>query len=317
MSAYLFFTGPILVGTQLNWALLGVLTLQIYNFYCNFPNERVGIKALVYWLFFLDLAQTAFTSHFAFGILVTGWGDPNVFAHLPWSSCSIPVLAGLVSFSVQLFFAWRIYVLEGDKSRYVLAICVLIVVVGLMQSLSAIVNGIRYAFSSQLSDILQLVIGVKIWLIGSAVCDVVIALTMITILTRYRRMTPWKKSDNVITKLIYNTVETGAITAIAAIVEVILFLLYPQYFFHETPGFILGKMYSNVVLATLNSRSAAPWGGTINTGVLSTRSTSTRQSQQLQLRTPTIMSDEDTGELHASGTAIGANSDIDGKISGM
>ncbi|KAJ7788517.1 hypothetical protein B0H14DRAFT_3892409 [Mycena olivaceomarginata] len=235
MSAYVFLTGPILVGTQLNWALLGMLSIQVYNFYSNFPKERLGIKALVYWLFFLDLAQTALTTHFAFGILVSGWGDPVVFAQLPWSSCSVPVLAGLISISVQMFFAWRIYVLEGAKNRYVLSICGLIVVVALMQSLSAIVNGIRFAFSSQIAEILQLVIGVKIWLIGSAVCDVVIAVTMIIILTRYRKITPWTKTDNVIRKLIYHTVETGAVTAIAATVEVVVYLLYPQYFFDEVP----------------------------------------------------------------------------------
>ncbi|KAJ6455582.1 hypothetical protein C8R47DRAFT_1082694 [Mycena vitilis] len=279
--------------------------------------------AAVYWLLFLDLAQTASPPTLHSESFVTGWGDPNLVS-VDGETLQVASIGDIyygilqVSFSVQLFFAWRISVLAGDKNRYVLEICVLIVVVELKQSLSAIVNGIRYAFSSQLSDILQPIVGVENF--GSAVCDIVIALTMITIgpasygvfaqLTRYRRMTPWKKSDNVITKLIYNTVETGAITAITAIVEVILFLLYPQYLFHETP-------YSNVVLVTLNSRSTAPWGGIINTGVLSTRSTSTRQSHQLQLRTPITMSDKNTGELHASGTAIGADSDIDGKAADM
>jgi hypothetical protein len=43
------------------------------------------------------------------------------------------------------------------------------------------------------------------------------------------------KTDNVIRKLIYHTVETGAVTAIAATVEVVVYLLYPQYFFDEVP----------------------------------------------------------------------------------
>ncbi|KAJ7649050.1 hypothetical protein DFH06DRAFT_1208873 [Mycena polygramma] len=284
MSEFIFFTGPILVGTQLNWALLGALALQVYKFYSTFRGERLGIKALVYWLLFLDLAQTAFSSHFAFATLANGWGDPTVFTLLPWSSCSIPVLAGLISVSVQLFFSWRIYILEGDKNRCFLAICVIIVVLALMQSLSAIVNGIRFAFSSQAEYFLQLVVGVKIWLIGSAVCDVVIALTMITILTRYRQMTPWKSTDNIVTKLIYHTVETGAITAVAAIIEVILFLVYPQYNFHEVPAFILGKLYSNVVLATLNARTPPDWNKTI---YVDTQNVTGTENHQLQWRSPT------------------------------
>jgi hypothetical protein len=48
-------------------------------------------------------------------------------------------------------------------------------------------------------------------------------------------MTPWKKTDTIITKLIYHTVETGAVTAIVAILDMVLFLVYPQYLFHVVP----------------------------------------------------------------------------------
>ncbi|KAJ7218648.1 hypothetical protein GGX14DRAFT_437515, partial [Mycena pura] len=69
--------------------------------------------------------------------------------------------------------------------------------------------------------------------------------------------TPWKRTDSlpVITKLIYNTIETGAITSVVAIVDVTLFILYTQTNLHQTPAFMLGKLYTSVLLATLNSRA--------------------------------------------------------------
>ncbi|KAF8152802.1 hypothetical protein K438DRAFT_1987814 [Mycena galopus ATCC 62051] len=334
MSAFVLFTGPILVGTQLNWALLGVLLLQVFGFYRRFSKERTGIKALVCWLLFLDLAQTAFTSHFAFEALASRWGDPAVFVQLPWSSCSIPVLTGLISASVQIFFAWsvyffdksrtslssshwlvrRIYALEGHKNRYIFGVCGLIVILALMQGLSAVVNGVREGISSQLADFLQLVIGVKIWLIGSAVCDVVIAGTMIFILTKYRKMTPWKKTDTIITKLIYHTVETGAVTAIIAILDMVLFLIYPQYLFHVVPSFILGKIYSNVVLATLNARTINSRGGETKSETLPV---SVNESHELQWRTPTARTEEDTThKVHVSTVTVITN-DFDGKRSNI
>ncbi|KAF7348889.1 hypothetical protein MVEN_01409100 [Mycena venus] len=308
MSTQVFFTGPILIGTQLNWALLGVLMLQVLNFASTYRKERVGIKALVYWLLFLDLTQTALASHFAFCILVSGWGNPLVFIQLPWSSCTVPVLAGFISASVQIFFAWRIYALEGRRNHYILGICGLIVLLALMQSLCAIVNGIREGIDSQLANFPSFAVGVKIWLIGSAVCDVVIAATMITILARYRKMTPWKKTDNIITKLIYHTVQTGAITAIVAIVDMVLFLIYPQYLFHVAPSFVLGKMYSNVVLATLNARTTTPWGGTTS----DTLPISGGESHQLQWHTPTTRTEDTTHIVHVS-TVTEISSDIDAK----
>ncbi|KAF8182834.1 hypothetical protein K438DRAFT_1975475 [Mycena galopus ATCC 62051] len=333
MSPFVLFTGPILVGTQLNWALLGVLLLQVFGFYRRFSKERTGIKALVCWLLFLDLAQTAFSSHFAFEALVSRWGDPAVFVQLPWSSCSIPVLTGLISASVQIFFAWRIYALEGHKNRYIFGVCGLIVILALMQGLSAVVNGVREGISSQLADFLQLVIGVKVrlsiprstmqisWLssrfgslgvpyamlllIGSAVCDVVIAGTMIVILTKYRKMTPWKKTDTIITKLIYHTVETGAVTAIVAILDMVLFLIYPQYLFHVVPSFILGKIYSNVVLATLNARTINSRGGETKSETLPV---SVNESHELQWRTPTARTEEDaTHKVHVSTVTVITN----------
>ncbi|KAJ6600957.1 hypothetical protein DFH09DRAFT_1126331 [Mycena vulgaris] len=257
MSQYVLLTGPILAGTQLNWALLGTLTLQVYIFHVSFPTERTWLKALVYTIFLLDVAQTAISSHFAYMLLVNGWGNPTALTNLPWSSAAGPIFTGIISASVQIFFAWRIYVLKGDKP-YAIFISGLIVLLALMQSFSAIISDALFAVTTRLSEIRNLMVGVKIWLFGSAICDMVITVTMLVILSSYRQRTPWKKTDSLITKLIYNTVNTGAITSVVAIADVVLFMLYPENYLHETPAFMLGKVYSNVLLATLNGRARGP-----------------------------------------------------------
>jgi len=279
MSEFVLLTGPILAGTQFNWGLLGLLTLQVYIFHISFPKESVGMKALVYGVFLIDVVQTALSSHFAFGILVSGWGNPEVLVKTPWSSIVLPLSSAIISATVQLFFAWRIYILNRSNRYITIAICSVIVALALMQSLSAIVNTIRFALVNVVADFASLEAGVKVWLAGSAVCDVVITATMIVILSQYRKQTPWKKTDSIITKLIYHTVETGAVTSAVAIVELVLFLLYTDNFLHQVPSFMLGKMYSNVMLATLNARTrttASPWTSTV--------STTGADSHQLRLR---------------------------------
>jgi hypothetical protein len=60
-------------------------------------------------------------------------------------------------------------------------------------------------------------------------------LSSIIQLSQLRKKLPWSKSDSIITKLIYNTVETGAVTAVVAIVDVVLFISYPGNYLHEAP----------------------------------------------------------------------------------
>ncbi|KAJ7173916.1 hypothetical protein C8R43DRAFT_1102489 [Mycena crocata] len=296
---------PQLVGTQANWALLGTLTLQVYKFHICFPHEKMAIKALVYSLFLLEVVQTGITSHFAYSILVTGWGDPGVFVKLPWSSLATPIFTGITSAVVQIFFARRIYILKGENIIY-RVVAAVIVLLALMQSLAGIISDARFAVTTAVAELQNLMIGVKVWLIGAAICDVVITVTMIVILSQFRQKTPWKRTDSIITRLIYNTVETGAITTIVAIADVCLFIVYPANNLHQTPAFMLGKLYSNVLLVTLNTRaiSGTP-SGLAGAGVSST-------SHELQRRWQTTH-DPEAHKVHIS-TVTQVTRDRDDKV---
>ncbi|KAJ7173928.1 hypothetical protein C8R43DRAFT_976576 [Mycena crocata] len=254
MAQFETLTAPMLAGTQANWALLGTLTLQVYKFHICFPKEKAWIKALVYTLFVLELVQTGITSHFAYSILVTGWGDPTIFVKLPWSSLATPIFTGITSAAVQIFFARRIWILKAQSVVYRIVAAV-IVLLALMQSLAGIISDARFAVTTAVAELQNLIIGVKVWLIGAAACDILITVTMVIILAEYRKKTPWKKTDTVITKLIAHVVETGAVTSIVALFDVILFIRFPSNNLHQTPAFMLGKLYSNVLLVTLNARA--------------------------------------------------------------
>ncbi|KAF7303059.1 hypothetical protein MKEN_01269400 [Mycena kentingensis (nom. inval.)] len=258
-------TAPMLLGTQANWLLLGSLIVQVYRFYTSFPNERWWVKSLVYTLFLLEVGQTATTSHFAYDTLVSSWGDPRVFENLPWSSLAIPIFTGIISASVQIFYAWRIYCLKGGR-LWAQLMSGSIVLLALAQCFAAIISDARFAMHPQIGEISRLMLGVKIWLVGSAACDILITIALLIILTEFRRNTPWKRLESVLNRLITHTIETGLITSVVAVANVILFILFPQTNLYQLPGFILGKLYTNVLLATLNARREANEAGTLNTG---------------------------------------------------
>ncbi|KJA26210.1 hypothetical protein HYPSUDRAFT_36463 [Hypholoma sublateritium FD-334 SS-4] len=207
-------------------------------------------------------------------------------------------MTGLVSAIVQLFFAWRIWVLKPDS---IVAHCLsmLVVVVALLQSSSAFAGGIKFALASNIEQFAALTPVVKIWLSGSFVCDILIAGSMIWILTAARSSSAFKRTDSLITKLIIHTVETGAITAVTALAELILFIKMDTNFVHEVPALLLGKLYSNVVLATLNGRLRARSSHVPSDGINTTEGV---DSHQLSLRANYYSRDTDRDKtvIHVS-----------------
>lgn len=51
------------------------------------------------------------------------------------------------------------------------------------------------------------------------------------------------------------TVETGSLTAFCAVLELIFYLKWKENNVHMIPALVLSKLYSNTLVATLNSRN--------------------------------------------------------------
>jgi len=77
---------------------------------------------------------------------------------------------------------------------------------------------------------------------------------MYTLLMRARKLCTVKSTETMIDRLLVTTIETGAITFIVACVQLILYLKSPDTFVYLTTTYLLGTLYANVLLATLNGR---------------------------------------------------------------
>ncbi|KAJ6452270.1 hypothetical protein C8R45DRAFT_1041082 [Mycena sanguinolenta] len=252
--------GPLFVGAVLNWALLGALMVQIYDYHSHFRSrDRRPVRILVHFVSAIELVQTGFITHLAWWHLVRNWGKSN---DLPWTGIYIPVLNGLASASVQGFYAWRIWLFQ-TKSLGVFGVrsvvrvsAVVIVLTALTQFAASIWVAVQFQRASRdITHITLIRTPAETWLIGSFVCDLLIAVTMVFLLVSVRRESKTKRTMFVINNLIINTVETGAITAVLALAELILYELSPDTYMHITVEFVLGRLYCNVLLATLNGRN--------------------------------------------------------------
>ncbi|KAJ7772245.1 hypothetical protein B0H16DRAFT_1512824 [Mycena metata] len=279
-------TGPMLLGHLFNYALLGCVAIQVYVYALAFPHDRIIVKALVYSVFFIDLLQTGFATHYAWSVLAAGWGDPMALLSTPWTLATLAPLTATVAFLVQIFYLWRIWVISGGQKRMI----PIIVVLGLVATGSCIAgwyagivlpNGgsgplaqlpnpgsgpLAQSNFKRALKTLELHPVVTTWLAGAVAVDVIITVTLVVLLA-LRRNEGMLDTKRIVHRAIRMAIETGAVTSVAVVVELALILNVSTTTWYFMVGFLITKIYSNSLLASLNSRSPVFSGNTTtNTG---------------------------------------------------
>ncbi|KAF7349381.1 hypothetical protein MSAN_01727900 [Mycena sanguinolenta] len=261
------FTIPLFVGTVMNWALLGTLTVQIYIYYLAFPNDRRSSKFVVAFVVLAEFLQTLSNSRDTFHILGSGWGNPQVLNDVGLAWFSVPVLGSLIASVGQIFFAWRIYIIA--KSLYV---PILITQVTAVQLAAGIWTGIDVIHAKEWSEF-PVLKPPEVWLSATAASDLMIVTSMVFYLRKaqqpeFRRKTNFTATLSRIIKVsthsqIVNdihtfveiTVETGVLCAVCAIIDLYLFIAFDGNSYHLGVCIWLSKVYSNSILLILNSRA--------------------------------------------------------------
>ncbi|KAF8876048.1 hypothetical protein BD779DRAFT_176144 [Infundibulicybe gibba] len=237
-----------LLGYLFNWGLYGTLSVQVYLYYLAFPSDRRLTRYLVLGLYLVETLQTALITHDAFMTFVVDYGNLPTLRNAQLEGLSTPMICAIVSCTVQLFFTYRIFILS--KSKLLVSVICLI---ALTQGGAGIAAGVQVLQIDDWSKIrLEAFVSCTIWLVGAAVCDILIAITMCYCLSRSE--TGLRSTHVLISKLIRLTIETGTVTATVATIDIALFLGFPHNNYHRVPALILAKLYSNTLMVTLNSR---------------------------------------------------------------
>ncbi|KAF8266538.1 hypothetical protein EI94DRAFT_1802978 [Lactarius quietus] len=274
-------TAPILFGPMFNWALYGVLCVQTYVYSYNFPDDRRAIKFLgeqkasrneivltyntlqAYFVFLIETVQTALTGGDIYYWFIAGFGDLDRLRNSRFSAIDSPTIDAFISLIVQGFFCYRIWTM--NKRMWWL--CLIIAIVRTIRFFSAIFDpslpklSVAQATGAAWGGVKSATLGryavikaaLYLWLITSAVVDVLIAVAM-TLLLRRTRGNDGRISNYVFPRVVRLTVETNALTATVAIVSFVLYVAFPNEIYYTCPTGVIGKLYSNTLLVTLNNR---------------------------------------------------------------
>ncbi|KAK7049825.1 hypothetical protein VNI00_005255 [Paramarasmius palmivorus] len=184
------------------------------------------------------------------GPVLCGIGMPS--AQISFTKCQPASLRATVSVMAQLFYANRIMTFSTHiMGRLVAGVITIIAIIQCCAAIDAGVQALRIGRLSQLPSRLYVV--TSIWLSGAATCDILISGSMTWFLAHSGAV--FKETKDVFARIIRLTIETGLITALFAVLDIILFLGYPHNNYHVVPTLCLGKIYSNALLVVLNNRA--------------------------------------------------------------
>ncbi|KAK0526974.1 hypothetical protein OC834_004611 [Tilletia horrida] len=242
--------GGLFIGVILNVLLFGFSCVQIYLYQARFRHDSWKIKTIAYSVFLFDFCNSLFDVIFLYRLLVTHFGNfvaantSDIFFALD------PVMTGLIAFICQSFFAWRVRRLT--HTWWIPAIIIVAGGASFVCALATTIGVVRVVFYDQLQRIKVVVI---IWLTGAALADTVITAALIYTLNKSR--TGFPATDDVLTKLIRATLQTGLLTSTFAIIDLILYLASTSTL-HLVFNLPLAKLYCNTLLSSLNARAMIP-----------------------------------------------------------
>ncbi|KAI0263188.1 hypothetical protein BC834DRAFT_320622 [Gloeopeniophorella convolvens] len=182
--------------------LYGILSVQIYIYSYNFRTDRRVIKLLVYGIFLLETLQTALTGADLYYWFASGFGNMEHFGRSHAAPYDVPIIGAFISMAVQLFYAYRIWVLE----RRCWWICALICIGSMVDSVGSLVGGVKATKGRALQG------DALISVVGEVVTDALIAVTMIYLLTRHKGSSS-RLNKHALSRIIQLTIETSLITS--------------------------------------------------------------------------------------------------------
>ncbi|KAJ7167442.1 hypothetical protein C8R43DRAFT_1232336 [Mycena crocata] len=241
--------GPLLLGFLFNAVLYGLVAHQ-YLSYWNFKfNDPVWIKTVVVFLFILDTAHTAVSFYEAWHLCVTNFNNPHALKFVDWTIPFTAVATSTSGVVTQFFLIHRVFHLTKSKP-----LVVILLALSTAGFVFGCIAGIKSGIIAEAAKFKQIIPIVICWLTLLSFVDLLITGILIHALTRNK--TGFYLTDTIINQLIRGAVQTGLFASMFAFGDLFAFVFAPETTFYAMFAYPIGRIYTNSLLDTLNTRMA-------------------------------------------------------------
>ncbi|KAJ7588200.1 hypothetical protein C8J56DRAFT_1050259 [Mycena floridula] len=248
--------GPVLVGVLFSTILYGINVVQIFTYHeTSSKRDSIWICGLVFVLFFSVTINTAFNMFAIYQPLVQQFGQLQ--SVMPVYLRIDPIMTAIVSMPVQVLMAWRIKVVTE-----MMLWSGIIIVIAMVSFAASIWTTVLVALQPDFSKYSQIRAAPSTWLITSATADIIIA--GVLVYSMHTRKSGVNTSlDAYMNYIIRVTVQTGALTAVFALCDALIFSILKDTTIFFAWDLSLSKLYLMTILCSLNTRDSFTYRGNV------------------------------------------------------
>ncbi|KAH9848467.1 hypothetical protein C2E23DRAFT_436931 [Lenzites betulinus] len=242
--------GVTFLGVCISSMLYGVTCLQTWHYYRSSRGKSDGwlMWLLVATLLVFDSTHQAIVIHAVYSYLVLDFANPVKVFLLVWSVPTEIVFNAILAIILNGFLTFRIW--RVSKMYSLTLVAAILSCANFGTNLAYAIRGYPLAGILEAERVLRHhgIAGLSI----SVATETMISFSLAFYL--HTRRTGLRKSNDMIGKLILLSVTTGLLTAAFNVANMISYIAAPDALYVLFFNFMLGKLYANALLTSLNSR---------------------------------------------------------------
>ncbi|KAI0761936.1 hypothetical protein BD413DRAFT_700017 [Trametes elegans] len=244
------FSGCAVIGFPLSTTVYGITVLQTYLYFRRYPEDSIYLKGLVSNSA-LDTLTIALITHAIYSYFVLDLGRYADLAVLPWSVSVEVFITDIITVTVQLFFAQQLYrISHGNK--LLAGIIVFFTIPVMAVGLFSVVENFQIRLFPVTIPLVSALGGMQaaVALTG----DILITGGLCYYFNHSR--SGWASTNMLIDKLMVYAIQRGALTTIFQGVCLVTLVALPSRHIYVVFSMVVGKLYVNSLLASLNVRAS-------------------------------------------------------------
>ncbi|RDX44039.1 hypothetical protein OH76DRAFT_1409547 [Lentinus brumalis] len=244
--------GGLLIEVFIACILFGITTLQTFIYFQKYQNDTRLFKLFVAVTWILEVVHTAFCIQFCYAYIIQGFADLPGLGEINWGVGITVFTEVILSTLVQLFYVRRVWIMS-DNSKILTGVILFFTISRVAFGIGSTILSYHFPHWLLFRSETAATVTVSGGLGAAALVDVMVALTLSFYLSRGR--SDYRQSNSRVNRIMLYAVNSGAITATASILSVILYATQKQSLVFLGLVEIQGKLYANSFLGSLNARS--------------------------------------------------------------